>query len=512
MKTLSSPTIRSLSATLAALALTATLTAAPPVTRADLGWSLLKLEQTLAARDLDGRTIRRVNRRFDTAVSYFFTNRYSEAVALINEITQNLLPPEEQSPTRDWLMSLRVEIEPRAHAAGNDDHPAAVIRSLYDAGPFPLEEPILELRLHNSAATSNSESPALRTTIDLGEHVESGPLNLRIELDRPLGDLPPGTYRIEAGEPGGPGVSYRRTFILPRPVDALREEWLDSISDIADAEAILHRAMRIVRARAALLKARPSPLRSAEFLADLHRLHHEVTAEVAALHQGRDPYIRRTGDLWRPVATRTMLWPMRVYAPAGLDAEEPLPLVIGLHGAGGDENMFHTAYGGGVIQQLAEAHRFIVASPVTYPLAGDMTLLGELIDEMKRCYPVDPDRVYLIGHSLGAGTVSAALSAMPERFAAASCIAGAGRFANEADRPYPPVLVIGAEHDFVVPPSRVQQHAQAGIERGLPIKYRLGENWGHVLVVGGMLEEIVEWLLDHERAVVSSEKNDDREG
>lgn len=41
----------------------------------------------------------------------------------------------------------------------------------------------------------------------------------------------------------------------------------------------------------------------------------------------------------------------------------PRPLLVVLHGAGGDENMFPEAYGAGIIKRIAEKHGLLVASP-----------------------------------------------------------------------------------------------------------------------------------------------------
>jgi predicted esterase len=470
-------------------------TDAPRVTRADLAWVLLDFESALAARELDEMTIRRVNRQFDIAVSYFFTNRHSAAVELISRVTRELSHEANVDPVHEWLRSLAVQIEPRAFVVGEASEATVIIRPLYSAPHIPQDWGEFELRL-----IDDSEDVVWNATIDLADDLDGSPINARLALAASFADLATGAYRIELAHPNGSSARYRTLFVLPRPVDVIRRELLARLNSVNDADLTLERAIRIARARVSLLKQHPSQLNATEILADLHALNMAVSDEVAALERSRDPYIMREGDLWRPAATRSVTWPVRVYSPTNLNHEEPLPLIIALHGAGGDENMFHDAYGNGFIRRLADTHRFIVASPLTYPLAGDMSLLSELIDEMQRCYPIDEDRVYLIGHSLGAGTVAAALLAMPERIAAASCIAGAGRFASGDDeQPYPPVLVIGAEHDYVIPTARVQRQAEAGIERGLPIEYRLAEHWGHVLIVGGVLEEVISWLLKHRR-------------
>ena len=89
------------------------------------------------------------------------------------------------------------------------------------------------------------------------------------------------------------------------------------------------------------------------------------------------------------------------------------PLVIALHGMGGDENSMFDSYGG-VLKREAERVGFVVACPKgrdsasMYRGSAEQDVM-DVLAEVRRDYKIDPNRIYLMGHSMGAyGTWSVA--------------------------------------------------------------------------------------------------------
>ena len=110
-----------------------------------------------------------------------------------------------------------------------------------------------------------------------------------------------------------------------------------------------------------------------------------------------------------------------LYVPSGYDKEKKAPLIIALHGLGGNPQQFIRTRG---LTEQAEKRGYIVAAPMGYNTKGwygvrgakggkgdDPENLGELSEKdvmnvlgiVKKEYRVDPDRVYLMGHSMGGG-------------------------------------------------------------------------------------------------------------
>ncbi|HEX8912794.1 MAG TPA: alpha/beta fold hydrolase, partial [Humisphaera sp.] len=213
-------------------------------------------------------------------------------------------------------------------------------------------------------------------------------------------------------------------------------------------------------------------------------------ADVLIRHD--DPYRRRTGDFWRVAAGGGYVIPLRVYAPAAAADDTPRPLLVVLHGMGGDENMFLDAYGRGRIKALADQHGFVVASPNAYQISGKPELFYEVLEAMTLNYSIDPKRVYVLGHSMGA-MAAGRIASRPGAVAAAVLIAGPAPDKVPADAA--PMLLIAGDADRIVPAPRVRQSVERLKAAGRSVEYREKAGWGHTLVVPEVLPEAVEWLL-----------------
>ena len=286
-----------------------------------------------------------------------------------------------------------------------------------------------------------------------------------------------------AALPVPPGGSDRRVRgEAPSAVRAALEARLGRL----DSTGVLAQAVASAKARAALLVDVPAPDRSAEFLSDPVRLAAEVTREVAALERGTNPYAGRRGDVWRVLrGDGGVLVPVRVVVPP---SRRPLGVLVALHGAGGDENMFVDAYGAGVTPRLAAEANLVLVSPATTAFARSPATLDSLLAVLGREHRIDATRVYLLGHSMGAGAAAKLAGERPQRVRAAACLAG-GAPVTVAGAP--PVLFLGAALDPVIPASRVKA-AAAATPTGT---YEERAQEGHTLMVGGGVRRAVPWLV-----------------
>lgn len=126
-----------------------------------------------------------------------------------------------------------------------------------------------------------------------------------------------------------------------------------------------------------------------------------LTARPGAVAEGAD-----APRGFRRLVQRGMTRGGVLYVPSGYDHQRPAPLVVLLHGAGGDPRR---AVDG--IKRHAEAHGVIVLAPasrgVTWDLIAeqrygeDARMLDSLLREVFARYAVDPARVSLAGFSDG---------------------------------------------------------------------------------------------------------------
>lgn len=270
-----------------------------------------------------------------------------------------------------------------------------------------------------------------------------------------------------------------------------RDEFLQRLSKL-DTAGRLAQAMVSVRARAQLLVDAPSRERSAEFLSDPVALVRDLTREVGALERGLNPYVGQAGDAWHVFrGAGGALIPMRIVAPeAAASSSAPVPVLIALHGAGADENIFPNAYGQGVAAQMALAANTILVAPFTNEFMRSPANFDSLMLVLRSRFRVNDARIYVLGHSMGAGVASQLAQTHGSVIAAIACIAGG---AAVSATKVPPILFIGAAVDPIVPAARVKL-AASGTAGSV---YRELANEGHTLMIGNAIRMAVPWLLEH---------------
>jgi len=193
--------------------------------------------------------------------------------------------------------------------------------------------------------------------------------------------------------------------------------------------------------------------------------------------------------------------PYRLHGPPP-DAAGPFPVLVALHGAGGNEHMFLEAYGAGRLRELAEKRGFVVISPSTNALAMVPQALPRLLAAAEEEFPIRRGPVAVLGHSMGAGAAWRLAGSFGETIGAVACVAGPcgapGPVGAGGEPPgRPPLLVVAGELDPISAPSRMEAAARQGQEAGLQVEYRVISDYGHTLVVGAVLEDVVDWLLAH---------------
>jgi pimeloyl-ACP methyl ester carboxylesterase len=171
-------------------------------------------------------------------------------------------------------------------------------------------------------------------------------------------------------------------------------------------------------------------------------------ALAADLLAGKNPFQSRTGDM--RLAYRSPvddeLVPFRVFAPEGYDPAKKYPMIVGLHGANGDEHSFMRGRGG-LFKRLGQERGYILATPSGrgpyggYEGAAEQDVI-DVTERVMQLYSVGPERVFLTGHSMGGqGTWYVGLN-HPDTFAALAPIAGTAKrrrgpipFDNKPDMP-----------------------------------------------------------------------------
>lgn len=142
-----------------------------------------------------------------------------------------------------------------------------------------------------------------------------------------------------------------------------------------------------------------------------------------ALEQPGNPFDNLRGFILRSYTNPQLdrRQPYTLYVPAALDLSAPSPLMILLHGSGGDYRNLVADFAAG---QRFEEHPMLIANAGAHGwLEFRHLALNDVrwvIEDVSRKYKVDPTRIYVQGISLGGRGCLDLAAMMPDTFAAVS--------------------------------------------------------------------------------------------
>ncbi len=171
-----------------------------------------------------------------------------------------------------------------------------------------------------------------------------------------------------------------------------------------------------------------------------------------------------------------------LFVPKKLDKSTPAPLIVVLHGSGDSGLMPVKRW-----RDLAETEGILIAGPNSldpqaWRIPADAPeFIYEMVESLKKKHSIDPQRVYLFGHSGGAIVALYLALLQSEYFAAASVHAGAmrpedGPFIERTRRKIPISLFVGTM-DPLFPVKDLRETRDMLTSRGFSVE--LTEIKGH---------------------------------
>jgi len=194
------------------------------------------------------------------------------------------------------------------------------------------------------------------------------------------------------------------------------------------------------------------------------------------------------------------------YLPKDFDENRKYPLVFFLHGAGEwGENLEDVARHGFLqhVRESGKEYPFIVVAPQcpAHQYWGCFTeSLLAFLDYICESLPIDKERVYLTGLSMGGtGTWMLAMAA-PERFAAIAPICGTGIYWFGEALVNIPIMIYHGDCDEIVPLSESISMVNSVNKRGgnaqIEICYGLGHNAWDIAYAD---DTLVNWFLQYRK-------------
>ena len=192
-----------------------------------------------------------------------------------------------------------------------------------------------------------------------------------------------------------------------------------------------------------------------------------------------------------------------LFLPENYEAGARWPVLVYLHGKSlsGDDPQMLTRYGPPRLVGRDPSFPFILVAPQVRAGARwtDVETLDDLLEEILEGYPVDPERVYLVGYSMGAGGVWRFGGAKPERFAAVVAIAGTKDLGRAKGLARVPVWAFHGTDDDVTPASNSEEMVAAIRAAGGDVRLELLPGRDHNIVDVFERKDLYTWLLEHRR-------------
>lgn len=214
----------------------------------------------------------------------------------------------------------------------------------------------------------------------------------------------------------------------------------------------------------------------------------------------------------------------RIFVPCDIGMFEKVPLVFFFHGAGerGTDNRAQLVHGVPQIISyvMREEEKAIVVAPqcpagaqwvdtpwsaIEHPIKEEpsvnMAKAIRLMDKLCDEYPVDKERIYATGISMGGYGTWDIASRMPERLAAAMPLCGGGDVAMASRLADLPVYAVHGDADGAVPVENTRRMVNAIREAGgKKIEYREIPKAGHDIWTRTYNDDnALEWLFDQDR-------------
>ncbi|MBX7207800.1 MAG: prolyl oligopeptidase family serine peptidase [Verrucomicrobiaceae bacterium] len=203
--------------------------------------------------------------------------------------------------------------------------------------------------------------------------------------------------------------------------------------------------------------------------------------------------------------------PFALYGSKDLGAAQKYPLVLALHGK--SQNNENGRQVGGWMKSFAKDENYkerpcIVVAPLCYQPYGGTgggwydkpgVQAIALVKDLMKSLPIDKDRIYVVGHSMGGFGTCHLINTEPRLFAAGIPMSGCTGPETAGNLKKVPIWMFHAADDATVPPDAARSLA-AALKRDKSFKYTEFETGGHGIPPKVFDDKIThEWLFSQTR-------------
>jgi predicted esterase len=215
-----------------------------------------------------------------------------------------------------------------------------------------------------------------------------------------------------------------------------------------------------------------------------------------------------------------------VFVSSKVRPDTPAPLIVALHGYGGDSNFLVR----GRLVDLAEENGYIVVGPLGYNATGwygspvivigggpiEPPNLAELSEKdvlnvlaiARHEFNIDPRRTYLMGHSMGGAGALFLGQKYADQWAAIAAIAPAAFLMQPTQKDILapikaaglPLMITQGDKDPVVPPTATRTWAAAMAELGVTHEYIEMPGRDHGTIIADGMPDLFRFFAAHPRS------------
>lgn len=435
-----------------------------PAMRYELGQRLKRFEAAWEKHESEAGRARALG-HIQKLTQQFFAFQFGEAGRSLDRATFALATEDVPSNSREWAWSLYAVPESRV-VDGSAKELTVTIKQFYQPkGDMPKG---LEVQLW----FVDKQVIALKP--------DKFPLTVKVPLP-PLGE--------------SKGLD-RKLYFLVEVAKEVRHVAI-GVSQVADAKARVEALKKAVAESKADGIEKATARDRAELLSDLlDKTVPETDLPAADLLANAETMLdgkafftaAKPGQFWLTVPTGKGSTPARLFVPRAL-TDKPVSIVVALHGAGGSENLFFEGYGAGHIVTECRKRGWLLVATRSGLAFGSGPPIPALLDELAKRYPLDPKRVFVVGHSMGAGQTLDLVQKHPGRFAAAAALGGAGAVRDaKAFAALPVFIGVGEKDGLALAGARGLNKALTPSAKNLTYKeYPLVE---HMVIVREALPDV----------------------
>lgn len=215
--------------------------------------------------------------------------------------------------------------------------------------------------------------------------------------------------------------------------------------------------------------------------------------------------------------------PYRVYVPANYDADKKYPLIFFFHSGSGrgfnnEQQIMHENAAGTHSWTLpanqAQFPAFVLApqcsidanwgDPDLNDVNPQMQMALDILAAVEKDYSIDPDRIVLVGQSMGGLGVWTLLQNFPEKWAAAVVVGSFDNFTNERAVARVPLWLFQGDADLTVPVILVRGMVKQLRKVNAQLRYTEYHNMNHQIWEKAFADpELVPWVAAQRRGTAA---------